>query len=56
MAQFIYNHNNYELEIDYNPITKQYEGKCKELKIKKLSSSNKEWLESCFRERVDNSK
>lgn len=48
----IYSHKGYELEITYNSETKQYEGKCSELGIE-LSSSNKRWLESCFRERVD---
>jgi len=51
MAEFIYRHNGYELEIDYNTITKKYEGKCDELGIQ-MESSSKEWLESCFRERV----
>ena len=52
MAQFIYGHKEYELEIDYNSTTKQYEGKCKELGIY-ISANSKEWLESCFRERVE---
>jgi len=51
MAQFIYGYNSYELEIDYNPTTKKYEGKCEKLGIY-IEASSKEWLESCFRERV----
>jgi len=53
MAQFIYGYNGYELEIDYNSITKKYEGKCEKLGIH-IESNSKKWLESCFRERVDN--
>lgn len=49
----IYSHLGYELVITYNSMTEQYEGECKELNIY-ISSNNKEWLESCFRERVDN--
>ena len=48
----IYNHRGYELKITYNSETKQYEGKCFDVDIR-LSSSNKEVLESCFRERID---
>lgn len=49
----IYNYNNYELFIRYNSMSEQYEGYCRELDIS-LCSKSKEWLESCFRERVDN--
>ena len=59
MAQFlggglptIYGYNGYELEIDYNSITKKYEGKCEKLGIY-IECNSKEWLESCFRERVE---
>ena len=49
----IYSYNNYELVINYNSFTQQYEGLCKELNIW-LSSKSRDGLEYSFRERVDN--
>lgn len=49
----IYSYNNYELVINYNSMTGQYEGICNKLSIW-LSSKSKDGLEYSFRERVDN--
>lgn len=48
----IYSYRSYELVINYNSMTGQYEGYCNELNIW-LSSKSKDGLEYSFRERVN---